>query len=193
MDMKNLILLVFLISTIPTQGQKLFLNERVCLPNIEADSNFIQLFDTTQVVLVSFKFNLSTREALESIAQKKKKLNQTLLKEAIVLDLNQKTSLKQLFTSFRGNSTGGKSKSKCLYSPRNGIFFLNKEGNVLAYLEICFQCLDSYVFPQGVGEKLSPRCDKIYSALNIFMAEQGITHGTWSKEVVEMMKMKLKH
>ena len=64
---------------------------------------------------------------------------------------------------------------KC-YQPRNAIFFYDKEGNLLEYLEICFSCS---------GNRLSWNnnnidwCDSKYAKLIQLFRQSGIKFGTY--------------
>lgn len=183
----KLLLIIFVSITSICKGQTLFLGQKECLAKNNIDTRLQQLFDTTKILLVSFEGTMTTNIELELAANQKKVLNTNPLKELIQLDTTQISGLFKLFEHYRGDIHSSQVKSRC-YDPRNGILFLNQKNEVLAYIEVCFQCNESYIFPKRVGDLLTPRCDAIFKALNIFMSEQGISHGTWSKEFIEIMK-----
>ncbi len=59
------------------------------------------------------------------------------IQKRVSLNGNEIDSLKSIFTYRNDEIFGG--RSMC-YSPRNGIFFYDKNGKLLAYYEFCFEC-----------------------------------------------------
>jgi hypothetical protein len=64
---------------------------------------------------------------------------------------------------------------KC-YSPRNAILFINKEGMVTQYIELCFECQKYYFSSRKI--KSMEYCEQKYEMLKQFFLKQGIQYGT---------------
>jgi hypothetical protein len=64
---------------------------------------------------------------------------------------------------------------KC-YEPRNAILFINSEGIVTQYIELCFGC-QKYFF-SSIKIKPMEYCEQKYEMLKQFFLKQGIQYGT---------------
>ena len=65
--------------------------------------------------------------------------------------------------------------TKC-YEPRNGILFINSQGRVFEYIEICFGCQGNRFSSKRI--KRWDDCEQKYDILRRFFADQGIKFGT---------------
>lgn len=64
---------------------------------------------------------------------------------------------------------------KC-YAPRNAILFINSEGVVTQYIELCFGCQKYYFSSRKI--KSMEYCEQKYEMLKQFFLKQGIQYGT---------------
>jgi hypothetical protein len=62
------------------------------------------------------------------------------------------------------------------YEPRNAILFINAEGKVTQYIEICFMCQRYYLSSSKI--KYTVYCDRKYDLLKSYFLAQGIKYGT---------------
>lgn len=62
------------------------------------------------------------------------------------------------------------------YEPRNGILFLDKADNVLAFVEICFDCFGYKIEPSTIS--IGSFCSEKFEALKGIFKEAGISYGT---------------
>ncbi|RKR80860.1 hypothetical protein BDD43_0997 [Mucilaginibacter gracilis] len=63
---------------------------------------------------------------------------------------------------------------KC-YEPRNAIVFINAEGKIFAYIEICFECKQIKIRPEKM--KIGDFCDDKISIFKTYFASAGILYG----------------
>ena len=66
------------------------------------------------------------------------------------------------------------------YSPRNAVLFVDKSGNVIAELEVCFECLGFEVRPHDFYINDVREC--MYYALKKVFADAGIKYGIANNE-----------
>ncbi|RYU90113.1 hypothetical protein EWM62_11260 [Mucilaginibacter terrigena] len=62
------------------------------------------------------------------------------------------------------------------YNPRNAILFIDNNGNVTQYIELCFQCKGYYY--SSSKTKSIEYCEQKYRLLSTFFTSEGINHGT---------------
>lgn len=68
------------------------------------------------------------------------------------------------------------------YEPRNGVVFMDAAGNTFAYIEICFGCNHTRVFPEKV--KQGEYCSTKFELLRNFFNIAGIKYGTQDRDSV---------
>jgi hypothetical protein len=69
----------------------------------------------------------------------------------------------------------GPLKMRSCYSPRNAVLFMNKNGKVVAELEVCFECLRFETKPQHFYVRDVREC--MYDALKKIFADAGVKYG----------------
>lgn len=185
------------------QDDPTFFNFREYQANIEADSDYVQLFNTHKIVIASFgdpdskakavyeyheeqSYKLLTQILLNTT--KTGKINYNYLSEHLALNDTQRHELLQIMLKYRGVDDGHRPIiTRCPYSPRNAIFFLDESEEIVACIEICFECIGAHLYRTPVVPELYPRAFDVYRPLNIFMAKAGIRFGTLA-DLLDMMK-----
>jgi|SRR5215217_6856753 len=66
------------------------------------------------------------------------------------------------------------------YDPRNAILFLNAEGIVAQYIELCFECERYFLSSSKI--KNTEYCEQKFEMLRQFFFERGIKYGTAPRE-----------
>ncbi len=108
---------------------------------------------------------------------KNKLVDNTKLKETIILNNLQIDSLtniiynygyKGIFHSFNENA--------CLYKPKNAILFLDKNEQVFAFIELCFECGEYRMSDNRIS--IGELCSQKYLLLKMFFYKNGIRFGT---------------
>lgn len=96
-------------------------------------------------------------------------------KETTQLTQRQIDSLTDILYNYglKGPVSGVKTR-EC-YDPRNAILFYNKNGRALAFIEICFECLQTRQSSTKIS--LGEMCDQKLDMLKVFFRNVGIKHG----------------
>ncbi|WP_116788404.1 hypothetical protein [Flavobacterium psychrotrophum] len=81
---------------------------------------------------------------------KEKKYNLLQEKEISGKDVDSLSKLLINYTIRKGYKSNIMQEVKC-YQPRNGVVFYDETGKVICFLEICFECMQSYISP-AVGK-----------------------------------------
>lgn len=112
-------------------------------------------------------------------------LDDRYLSEKQLLNTSQKEQLKALFLAYRADPANNRSSVAQCYMPRNIIYFIDESEQVIAYLEICFQCSRSHFQVIGNTPELSDRCREIYSPLKRFFKIVGIEYGVTRNGIIK--------
>jgi hypothetical protein len=99
------------------------------------------------------------------------------VREIIMLS-QQRT--KRLYDVLNKKSCYGLIKMGACYSPRNAVLFMDRNGKVLAELEVCFECLGFETKPQDFYVNDVREC--MYDALKKIFADEGVTFGIVTKQ-----------
>lgn len=112
-------------------------------------------------------------------------LNNSKTLEQLLLTTSQTDSLTNIlynigFTPIEGG-VPMVSEASC-YEPRNGIIFMDKAGRAFAFIEICFGCQRTRVFPEKI--KQGEYCSTKFELLRNFFSTTGIKYGTQDRDSV---------
>ena len=97
--------------------------------------------------------------------------------EAIELNSTQIDSLSNTLLNYTASGGSIWSVVGC-YTPRHALLFLDNEGKIIAWIEICFQCSQmkvSYEAPEAVS--FDTRCKERRDAIKTFLRKIGIIYG----------------
>jgi len=127
--------------------------------------------------------NQVKNEVHDALLQKKQKLDLARLKEKKVLsalELNKLTDILYNFSytstkSYKGLLIAESDGYRC-YEPRNGIVFLDENGLIAEYIEICFECHRR----RDSSEKMNigKFCTEKYDLIRKYFQNNGIKYGT---------------
>ncbi|TDP57377.1 hypothetical protein [Flavobacterium dankookense] len=142
------------------------------------------LNETITIQLVSFTYDNTIyidengnekHPIIDSIARIGEKLNLKNLKEIKTLELPKIIELADLLYNFNYNPKKNMTNlAFSCYDPRNAIVFLDKQNNVIEYIEICFSCLGYHIFNKSnFGEFCTGKIDLIKN----FFFLNGIKYG----------------
>jgi hypothetical protein len=103
-------------------------------------------------------------------------VNLKLLTETKAISQEEIDSLTDLlYNQSYGGNFYSFSRSLC-YNPRNAILFLDRFGQVFAFIELCFECHDYRLSSKRI--KAGDFCNQKYELLRKFFAANGIAFGT---------------
>lgn len=129
------------------------------------------------------KVKLISFDTEKFIPRKMKDVDAFKFKESTVLASNETDELTDILynvgynpnikTDFRIEDNYG------CYNPQNGILFLNADGKVFDYIEICFECQRTQTTSKKINE--GTFCNQKFSLLKDFFLKVGIKHGTVSQ------------
>ena len=110
----------------------------------------------------------------------KQEIDYSKVSESHVLDPNQIDELTNILYNIGYNPDiktpwGLEANYKC-YEPRNGILFLNPDGKIMEFIEICFTCHRTTASSKRVKE--GTYCTQKFSLLERFFKNLGIKHVT---------------
>ena len=138
--------------------------------------SFYPFNKSAQIKLVSFGLQLDSNQRKEEQNYKLPKLNDTIcfskLDQIISLSLSQADTLTDILYNecFRSNLTEY-NEAGCYY-PRNAILFLDNDGHVFEYLEICFECSKVELSSSKIVKP--DLCNNMYTGLEKFFKRIGV-------------------
>jgi hypothetical protein len=177
--MKGLTIILFLSLTISSFGQGRIRQMKIS----EIKKSFP--YNKTEVIkLVSFKYdypivNDSDTAEVEIKAYEPEtprsngKIDMTEMFEVKTLDNAAEEELMRILMNYDHQDTN---KVAFCYEPRNGIVFLDKDEQIIGYIEICFECLRFKTEPSTVT--ISTLFPDEFAALKSFFRKSGIIYGT---------------
>jgi hypothetical protein len=182
--MKILHLILILVSTSYCFGQSGdYCGKKKKLKNLEIKKQF-PYNETELIKLVSFKYDypeiqsdtgdIEVPDYQPEIPKTSGKLDLTKMFETKTLDSKLTEKLLDILVNY--DNEDRQSEVAFCYEPRNGIVFLDKEDNVIGYVEICFDCLRYKVVPNSMN--VTRFCTEKFDALKNIFKEVGITYGT---------------
>lgn len=122
-------------------------------------------------------------EVYHTLLQKKQKLDLTRLKEKKILSALEVNKLTDVLYNFGYTSTKSykglliaESEGYRCYEPRNAIVFLDENGLVAEYIEICFECYNRKESSEKM--KTGQFCNEKYDLIKKYFRATGIRHGT---------------
>jgi hypothetical protein len=180
--MKNLIAILFLVSTACCFGQDAKnKSKQVTISEIRKSYPYNK---TDTIKLVSFKYEYSVLKEsntteLEIRADEIEtprtdgQIDMTKMFEVKTLGEQEEENLMKILTNSDHQETN---EVMMCYEPRNGIAFLDKDQRIIGYIEICFECLRFKTEPGNVTiNTLSPTEFKMLKTL---FKRAGIVYGT---------------
>ncbi|MBO9675935.1 MAG: hypothetical protein J7577_21000 [Sphingobacteriaceae bacterium] len=122
-------------------------------------------------------------EVYHALLEKNKKLDLTRLKEKKVLSALEVDKLTNILYNFGYTSTKSykglliaKSDGYRCYEPRNAIAFLDENGLITEYIEICFECQRSKVSSEKIS--IGELCENKFELIRKYFHTIGIKYGT---------------
>ena len=101
------------------------------------------------------------------------------LKEIKTLNLAQVDQLTNILYNYSFRGKFDFALETLCYNPRNAILFFDDKGKLFAYIELCFECINSELSSPRI--KLGDNCAGKYQLLQNFFAKSGITYGVKTK------------
>jgi len=122
-------------------------------------------------------------EVYPTLLEKKQKLDLTRLKEKKILSALEVDKLTDILYNFGYTSTKSykglliaESDGYRCYEPRNAIVFLDENGLIAEYIEICFECHRRKESSEKI--KMGEFCDDKYDLIRKYFRATGIKYGT---------------
>jgi len=122
-------------------------------------------------------------EVYHTLLEKKQKLDLTRLKEKKILSALEVDKLTDVLYNFGYTSTKSykglliaESEGYMCYEPRNAIVFLDEDGLVAEYIEICFECYNRKESSEKM--KTGQFCNEKYDLIRKYFYTAGIKYGT---------------
>ncbi|MGC4021587.1 MAG: hypothetical protein QM734_06430 [Cyclobacteriaceae bacterium] len=133
---------------------------------------------TNEIRLVSFKGTLNLKgDSIAHLPQKDGRVNLSQLFESKTLKSKDEDFVLDLLVNYGYDPSLteiGEEVAMC-YSPRNAILFLDKEKNVIGYIEICYECKRYEIGPESI--KISALCSYKFRLTKELFKKVGITYG----------------
>lgn len=139
---------------------------------------------TTTVQIVSFEYENSIliedgkadkRIVIDSLPRIGNKLDYKNLKEFKNLELIKIIELSKLLYNFNFDPKKNKTiRIGGCYMPRNAIVFLDKQENIIEYIEICFECRGYFIFNKS---NFGEFCDGKIELIKNFFILNGMEYG----------------
>jgi tetratricopeptide (TPR) repeat protein len=135
--------------------------EKICSLPIFNETNFVMIgsFKASSVPLKDGQVDISRFFEVKRVDEKDK---DELFKILVNYD-------------YSPSATNIKSTAYFCYDPRNAILFVNKRGQIIGYVEICFECNGYKVMPRNL--EIGRFCDEKFNALKEQFAKSGIDYG----------------
>jgi hypothetical protein len=127
-----------------------------------------------EIRLVSFSYRPDTTIVEYSLPETNGTVDLSMMSESVTLDKARIDSLTHILFNigFRGKPLTG--EVYMCYSPRNAILFIDSEGRVFEYIEVCFECHKTRVSSPII--KMGEFCSDKYERIKTFFISQGIKH-----------------
>lgn len=128
----------------------------------------------TEIRLVSFSHRPDTTIVEYSIPETNGTVDLSRIAESVTMDKARIDSLTHILfnVGFRGRTLTG--EVYMCYSPRNAILFIDSQGKVFEYIEVCFECHKTRVSSPTI--KMGEFCSDKYEMIKAFFVSQGIKH-----------------
>jgi hypothetical protein len=98
--------------------------------------------------------------------------------EKVEFNTNQIDTLSNILFNFQLNKEPNRSFEAGCYSPRNSILFLDEKEQIIAVIEICFECKQiKFSFDKATQKVLDCYCGKREDALKSLFVSAGIKYG----------------
>ena len=146
-------------------------------------SNILVLDDDTRIPLDTTNIDKYEVKYLKSFTfYQNKAIKKYFAREIVEIDKTQIDILSNLLFNYKI-----KKLSKLIidepfgcYTPRNAILFLDQNDKVISHLEICFECIQAYFFPDpfNINQLASQKnCYERMNLLRTFFKNNGINRG----------------
>jgi hypothetical protein len=140
---------------------------------------------TEKIKTVSFKpKNNPYREGMQmfEIPKVNNRIDTLQLFESKTLSIEQEQVLLDILMNynFKPKAAISTTRATCEYSPRNAVLFCDKTGNIVAYIEICFECHIYEISPQkefASNLRIGEFCTEKWTMMKVFFEESGIKFG----------------
>ena len=123
------------------------------------------------------------QEVYHALLEKRQKLDSTRLKERKILSASEVDKLTDVLYNFGYTSTKsykgyllGEAGGYRCYNPRNAIVFLDENGLIAEYIEICFECQRREVSSEKIG--IGELCENKFELIRKYFRATGIKYGT---------------
>ena len=103
-------------------------------------------------------------------------IDSTQLIETVTLSQLMVNELFDILANYNSKPEEVDIRTNCEFEPRNAVFFLDKGGKLLEYVEICFQC---HQFRASINKKTLGLCFEKDQKLMAFFKKAGIKYGTY--------------
>ena len=135
---------------------------------------------TSQIIFVSHKtkegpVGRELRKYLNSLKIGQDTINEKEFLELKKINLNQIEKLTDIIFNYGFKSKYHSIKDAKCYDPRNAILFLNKENEIIAFIEICFGC--DHLRTSDVKIDFGEYCKQKFDLIKKIFAESGIKFG----------------
>ncbi|MDR6967521.1 hypothetical protein J2X31_001532 [Flavobacterium arsenatis] len=136
-------------------------------------SNILVLDDDTRIPLDTTNIDKYEVKYLKSFTfYQNKAIKKYFAQEIVEIDKNQIDILSNLMFNYKIKKLPKltvESPMGC-YIPRNAILFLDGNDNVISNLEICFECLQAYLFPDPYNTNELANKESCYGRIDLLKA-----------------------
>jgi len=146
-------------------------------------SNILVLDDDTRIPLDTTNIDKYEVKYLKSFTfYQNKAIKKYFAREIVEIDKTQIDVLSNLMFNYKiknPHKIKGGTDILC-YTPRNAILFLDQNDKVISHLEICFECIQAYFFPDpfNTNQLVSQKnCYERMNLLRTFFLNNGINRG----------------
>lgn len=146
-------------------------------------SDILVLDDDTRVPLDNTNIDKYDVKYLKSFTvYQGKAIKKYFAREIVEIDKNQIDVISNLLFNYKiknPRKIKGGTQINC-YSPRNAILFLDENEKVISHLEVCFECMQAYFFPDlfNINQLVNQgNCYDRMDLLRAFFENNGIKRG----------------
>jgi hypothetical protein len=122
-------------------------------------------------------------EVYHALLEKKQKLDSARIKEKKILSALEVDKLTNVLYNFGYTSTKsykgyllGEAGGYRCYNPRNAVVFLDENGLIAEYIEICFECQRTEESSEKIG--IGELCENKFELIRKYFRATGIKYGT---------------
>lgn len=135
---------------------------------------------TCKILLVSYtSADHSVIKDLESLIRvTKDTLGYKYLREISEIPNNQVDTLANIMFGFAFKPYSGVRPLYSCYDPKNGILFLNNKNQIVARIDICFECYRTHMVPDSLKIDM---CNEKFKMLIEFFRGNSVKHGVQKK------------